>query len=373
MWSTMAKKRDYALTAAAGRARIAAPAVAYRPQDPKRYRPPIGLIGCGGITEYHLRAYKAAGYDVVALCDRTLAKARRRQREFYPTASVCTDYREVLRRADIEVVDVATHPQERVAIMRAAIAAGKHVLSQKPFVTDLDAGERLCELADKKSVRLAVNQNGRWAPHFSYLRNSIAQGLIGTPIAAHLAVRWDHNWVKGTPFEQVRHLVLYDFGVHWFDILCCFMGDKTPTRVFASEAVSPSQKAKPPLLAQALVEYDGAQASLVFDADVRSGREDRTFVAGTKGTLLSQGPSLTEQAVTLHTRRGVAQPQLRGSWFAEGFHGAMAELLLAIEQKREPSNGGRNNLKSLALCFAACASADAGRPVIPGTVRRLRK
>jgi len=106
---------------------------------------------------------------------------------------------------------------------------------------------------------------------------------------------------------------------------------------------------------------------------VRSGREDRTFVAGTKGTLLSEGPSLTEQAVTLHTPRGMARPKLRGSWFAEGFHGAMAELLLAIEQNREPANGGRNNLKSLALCFAACASADAGKPIVPGTVRKLRK
>jgi hypothetical protein len=51
----------------------------------------------------------------------------------------------------------------------------------------------------------------------------------------------------------------------------------------------------------------------------------------------------------------------------------MAELLLAIEQNREPANGGRNNLKSLALCFAACASADAGKPIVPGTVRKLRK
>jgi predicted dehydrogenase len=369
----MAKKRDYALTAGAGTARIAAPMVAYRPEDPRRYRPRIGLIGCGGITEYHLRAYKAAGYDVAVLCDRTLAKARRRQREFYPAAMVRTDYCELLRRDDIEVVDIATHPEERVTIMRAAIEAGKHVLSQKPFVTDIDVGERLCDLAEKRGVRLAVNQNGRWAPHFSYLRNAIEQGLIGAPIAAHLAVHWDHNWVKGTPFEQVRHLVLYDFGVHWFDILCCFMGDTRPTRVFASAAVSPSQKAKPPLLAQAAVEYDGAQASIVFDADVRSGREDRTFVAGTKGTLLSQGPSLTEQAVTLHTPRGMARPKLRGSWFAEGFHGAMAELLLAIEQNREPAHGGRNNLKSLALCFAACASADAGKPIVPGTVRKLRK
>jgi predicted dehydrogenase len=309
---------------------------------------------------------------VIALCNRTLSKAVARQKEFYPKAHVYSDYREVLRRDDIEVVDVATHPQERVQIIRDAINARKHVLSQKPFVSDLDIGQRLVELAEKRGVKLAVNQNGRWAPHFSYLRAAIENGLIGSPIAAHLSVHWDHNWIKGTPFEKVRHILLYDFGVHWFDILSCFMGDKTANRVFASNAVSPSQQVKVPLLGQALVEYEGAQGSIVLDADVKFGKEDQTYIAGSKGTLLSEGPSLTEQKVTLYTRRGWGRPVLKGSWFTNGFHGTMAELLLAIEEKREPSHSARNNLKSLALCFAACRSAETGKPVTPGKVRKLK-
>lgn len=367
----MANKRDYALAGKSAEGRIEAPDLPYRPRDPKRYRPAIGLIACGGITSYHLRAYKAAGYEVVALCNPTEAKARARQKEFYPRAAVYTDYRDVLKRDDIEVVDVATHPAERVEIITDALNAGKHVLSQKPFVTDLDAGQRLVDLAERKGLKLAVNQNGRWAPHFSYIRQAIDRGVIGQPIAAHLSVHWDHNWVKGSPFERVHHLILYDFGVHWFDILCAFMGEQMPKRVFASNAVSPSQKVAPPLLAQAMVEYDGAQATLVFDADVRQGKADETYVAGTKGTIRSVGPSLEKQKLTLSTPRGRASPKLKGSWFREGFHGTMAELLLAIEQRREPSNNARDNLKSLALCFAACASADRGEPVIPGTVRRL--
>lgn len=367
----MAKKRDYALAGKTTDRRIDAPPVAYLPRDPKRYHPGIGLIGCGGITESHLRAYRAAGYRVLALCNRTPSKAIQRQKEFYPRADVYTDYRDLLQRNDIEVVDIATHPQERVEIIRDALKAGKHVLSQKPFVSDLDIGERLVDLADKKGLKLAVNQNGRWAPHFSYIRSAIAKGLIGTPIAAHLAVHWDHNWIAGTPFEKVRHIVLYDFGVHWFDILSCFMGDKTATRVFASNAVSPSQVVKVPLLGQAIVEYDGAQGSILLDADVKIGRLDQTYVAGTKGALLSEGPSLTEQTVKLFTRKGWTKPALKGSWFTNGFHGTMAELLCAIEEKREPSNSARNNLKSLALCFAACRSAETGKPQTPGKVRRL--
>ena len=73
----------------------------------------------------------------------------------------------------------------------------------------------------------------------------------------------------------------------------------------------------------------------------------------------------------LTTAAGVARPKLVGSWFPDGFHGTMAELLASIEEQREPMNSARNNLASLALCFAAVASAERGKPVVPGTVRKL--
>jgi predicted dehydrogenase len=368
----MAKKRtDYGLAVGAASRAMKAPELPYRPRDPKKYRPAIALIACGGITEQHLKAYKAAKYDVVALCDADRAKAEKRREEFYPRAEIYTDYREVLKRDDVEVVDIVTHPEERLPIIRAAIEAQKHVLSQKPFVIDLDEGKRLVELAEKRNVKLAVNQNGRWAPHFSYMRHAIAAGLIGDVFAAHLAVHWNHNWIKGTHFENVRHIVLYDFAIHWFDILTTFI-DRPAKRVFATFARSPSQEARPALLAQALVEYENAQASLIFDADVKSGQLDTAFVAGSKGTITSSGPSLTEQNVTLYTERGRASPKLKGSWFPDGFHGTMAELLCAIEEKREPSNSAEKNLNSLALCFAAVESAETGKPQTPGAVRRIQ-
>jgi predicted dehydrogenase len=349
----------------------AAPDLPYRPRDPQHYRPSIGLIACGGITKEHLTAYRAAGYRVTALCDPVIERAKKRKTEFYPEARVYRDYHEVLRRDDIEVVDLAAHPAARAAMIEDALRAGKHVLSQKPFVADLDFGQRMADLADQQGVRLAVNQNARWAPHFSYLREAVRAGCLAQVAAAHFAVHWDHNWVQGTEFDKVRHLVLYDFGIHWFDMLTCVMAPRRPRRVFATLARSPSQRAAPPLLAQALVEYDDAQASLVFDADTRFGSEDRTFVVGAAGTLRSVGPSHREQTVTLTTAAGQASPALVGRWFPDGFHGTMGELLCAIEERREPSHSARDNLASLELCFAAVASAERGAPVTPGTVRSL--
>jgi len=110
-------------------------------------------------------------------------------------------------------------------------------------------------------------------------------------------------------------------------------------------------------------------ATLNFNANVLYGQDDRTFVAGSRGSGVSCGPSLSEQTVELYGPDGVARPILSGTWFREGFEGAMGELLCAIEQGRTPGHAARDNLRSLALCFAALASADSGTAQIPGQVR----
>lgn len=359
------------MAAAAKPKRVKAPDLPYRPRDPKKYAPAIGLIGCGGITRSHLRAYKEAGYRVVALCDLDEGRAKERQKEFFPKARIYTDHRELLKNGEIEVVDIATHPSVRAGQIEDALNARKHVLSQKPFVVDLDYGERMVELASRKGVKLAVNQNGRWSPNWSYMREAVRAGTIGELFGAHLSVHWDHDYIHKLPFNEIKHAILYDFAIHWFDILACFMGERKAVRVFASVSHAKGQKSKPPMLGQALVEYEGAQSSLVFDAFIHTGPEARTFLAGSKGSVSSIGPDLNTQAVTLRTEAGHATPKLKGSWFPDGFHGTMGELLCAIEEKREPYNSGANNLKSLALCFAAVASAEMHEPQQPGRVRKL--
>ncbi|MFN0084779.1 MAG: Gfo/Idh/MocA family protein [Blastocatellia bacterium] len=362
---------DYGLSRPAEARRAPAPDLPYRPPSPRGPCPGIGVIGCGGIAIQHLNAYRHAGFRVEALCDRTERKALDYQARFYPRARVATDYRELLALPGVEVVDIATHVEDRMELIEAAIGAGKHVLSQKPFVVDLDDGERLAALAEARGVHLAVNQNGRWAPHFSYLREAVKAGLIGDIQSLTFTLHWDHRWVIGTPFDRMDHLILFDFAIHWFDLTACLLGDRQPRSVYAATRRAVGQSAASPMLAQAAIEFDGGQAAMIFNADAVHGQEDRTMIAGTKGMLVSSGPSLSEQTVTLHTEDGDAQPALEGTWFREGFHGAMGELLCAIEEARPPLNNARGNLRGLALGFAAIASANEQRPVRPGEIRRL--
>ncbi|MES2462729.1 MAG: Gfo/Idh/MocA family oxidoreductase [Armatimonadota bacterium] len=367
-----ASQDDYELKKKSPDAPIAAPELPYLPRDPQTYRPNIGLIACGGITASHLKAYRAAGYNVVALCDLIEDRAHKRREEFFPDAAITTDFRDILSRDDIEVVDIATHPPERLPLIEAALRAGKHVLSQKPFVLDLDEGERLIALADAQGVRFAVNQNGRWAPYFSYIREAVRKGMIGNVLGLHLGVHWDHTWTAGTPFENIYDLVFYDFGIHWFDFISTVLGpEQSVKRVQATRDTAWGQQIKVPMLAQAIMEFEGGQASLVFDAHIKHGPQNRSYVGGTKGTITSHGPNLDKQQVTLFTNEGVATPTLSGTWFENGFHGTMAELLCAIEENREPMNSARDNLRSLGLCFATIAAATDGCAKVPGEVRRL--
>jgi predicted dehydrogenase len=309
------------------------------------------------------------GLEVVALCDPIVARAEKRRDEFFPTAQVTTDVAQVLARDDIEVVDIATHPRERIALVEAALLANKHVLSQKPFALDLADARRLVALADARGRRLAVNQNGRWAPHFSYITQAIRAGLIGDVTSIDFALQWDHTWTAGTPFEEIKHLVLFDFAVHWFDIATVFLNGRLPRMVSATVACVAQQKIRPPCLAQVIADYGDVQVRMAFNAHVRYGQEDRTVVVGSTGTLRSFGPNLTKQAVTLHQAEGESSPDLKGSWLENGFQGTMGELLRAIECGHEPSNAARSVLPALEFCFAAIASADAGGwPTVPGTV-----
>ena len=366
------KSSSYGLPKGHSLRRIAAPRLDYLPPKPKRYRPRIGLIGCGGISQQHLSAYKKAGWNVVALCDINESHALKRRDEFFPKAEIYLDHGKMLAEGNLDVVDIATHPETRAPQIKNALLAGCHVLSQKPFVLDLAEGKKLVALADRKGLRLAVNQNGRWAPYFSYMRRAIQAGLLGELQTVDVRINWDHTWTQGTAFEKIHHLVLYDFAIHWFDIVTCFFGARKAKRVWACAVKALHQVIAPPFLAHVAVEYPNGLATLAFNAHSKFGGNESTTLVGSNGTIQCDGPLCMANTLRLFTAGGIASPLLKGSWFPDGFLGSMGELLCAIEENRQPENSARNNLKSLELCFAALDSADSGQPRIPGKVRNAR-
>lgn len=340
--------------------------------DPARHG--IGLVGCGAIAQLQLEAYRKAGWTVVALCDVRLDAAQRARDEYYPDAVVTSGYAELLAMPEVTVVDLAVHTDIRPGLVRAAIAAGKHVLSQKPFVEDLDEGAELARLAADAGVKLAVNQNGRWAPHFAVLRAAVDSGAIGDIVSADFAAYWPHDeHTQHHPLGRTRHLVLYDFAIHWFDLVNCVFAGRPAASVYTVMATRPGQLVAVPTLTTTVIDYGDAQVSIAMRASSRHEDLGGYHVQGTRGVLRHRGGALggnTVQLIDASGERTIAAP---GSWFPDGLIGSMADLLVSIEQGREPAARPESALGGLALCFAAIESAETGRPVDPAGVRRMHE
>ena len=141
------------------------------------------------------------------------------------------------------------------------------------------------------------------------------------------------------------------------------LGATRPKSVYANVGRSSFQSVKPPFLASVIVDAHPVQIRILLNALVKHGQEDRTIAAGSLGTMTSHGPGVNEQSVELWTEAGHARPELKGSWFENGFEGTMGELLCAIEEGRGAWNCAEENLRSLELCFNAIKSADSGEVV----------
>src|SRR6201999_4088213 len=105
-------------------------------------------------------------------------------------------------------------------------------------------------------------------------------------------------------FEKIHHLILYDFGIHWFDLVACLFGSRKATRVSAFAIKGMHQVMTPPCLAQATVEYPNGLATLSLNGVSKFGGNESITVAGSVGTIHSNGPLCQGNDLRLFTRKG---------------------------------------------------------------------
>jgi predicted dehydrogenase len=342
-------------------------ALDYRPSFPET-RPAIAIVGCGtAAKDLHLPAYEHWGVDVAGVYDPAPAATEGVRERFPFVRAVYESLDEVLADPDVVAVDIATRPAERVELILRAVEAGKHVLAQKPLALDLDDARRAVEAAERAGVKLAVNQNGRWAPQWRAATLLVQQGAVGDVFAVtHLHDKALPPLV-GTHFDELDHFVLYDYDVHWIDISRCWLEHDTPVEVRASDWRTPDQPAaaRNSWAASVDIRYaSGASVLIRSVGDARTARPGAPFwIHGTEGTIRGS-VLLGSEFLELDRGGEVTRLELEGSWYPDGLAGTLAELLSGAAEDREPYNSARHNLLSLELTLAACRSADAdGAPV----------
>jgi predicted dehydrogenase len=329
----------------------------------------IGIVGCGGVVrDGQLPAYEKHGFRVVGVHDQSEEAANAVGLPVFRTLD------ELLEHPEVEIVDVATPPEGRAPLIRRALAAGKHVLSQKPLANDLDEARALADEAERLGLRLAVNQNARWAPAWRVASSLVQDGAVGDVFSVTHLLEKRFDFVLESPrLDAMPHFLLYDYLVHWIDISRCWLDGKEAVCVRALERRTTAQppESSAPWGGLVAVDYaDGSSAVIRSTGGSASEPRCRFWIHGTEATVrgaILHGTDFVE----LDRRSDVKRFPLDGEWWPDGFAGAMAELVTAIAEDREPSNSARDNLLTLELMLAACRSAEQdGAPVSVGATER---
>ena len=141
----------------------------------------VGIVGCGRAG----RKYAAAGLlahpqaEIVGLTSRTEASARQLRQDLSLTAEVFPDYPTMLESDGLTAVALCTPPPCHFEQAKLALAAGKHVIIEKPATTSIQEAEELIALASQHGRQVLVAQNMRFAPSITTARNWLAYGMIG--------------------------------------------------------------------------------------------------------------------------------------------------------------------------------------------------
>ena len=142
--------------------------------------PGVVIVGTGFGCITHLRALRAAGFDVHALVGRDPDKTGRRAERF-GVPHALTDLGAALALPGVDVATVATPPFTHAAITLDAIAAGKHVLCEKPFARNAEEAQLMLEAAEAAGVVHLVGTEFRWSAGPAAMARVVQRGEIGTP------------------------------------------------------------------------------------------------------------------------------------------------------------------------------------------------
>ena len=208
--------------------------------DSSAHRPiRIGLIGAGQRGQQHLENYQQVpGAEIVAVADINESLARSVAARF-DIPHVYTDYRELLRRDDLEAVDICLHNNLHRPVAVAAMEAGLHVYCEKPMAGSYADAKVMYDTAQALGRKLAIQLYTLFRPETRAARILIDEGSLGELYHARSTGfrRRGRPYVDGygtATFVQKRHAAggaLYDMGVYHIARLLYLLGNPEVTRI----------------------------------------------------------------------------------------------------------------------------------------------
>jgi predicted dehydrogenase len=201
----------------------------------------VGIIGCGNISDIYVRNAKLfRDIEIVACADINPAAAQRVANKYSLRA---TNVRDLLAADDIEIILNLTLPATHAEVSRTAIAAGKHVYSEKPLATSLQDGVGLMEEAEAKGLRVGCAPDTILGAGLQTAKALIDEGRVGpiiTGLAAVMSKGMEHWHPNPAPFYQEGAGPVLDLGPYYISALTALLGPVSELR--AVGRISPVER-----------------------------------------------------------------------------------------------------------------------------------
>lgn len=335
----------------------------------------FGLIGCGRVAPRHAESIVASPFaTLVAVADVRASRAGRFATQYH--AEAYNDYRRVIERPDIDVVNICTPSGLHAGMAIEAMRAGKHVIVEKPMALSLADANAMIRIAEETGRKLCVVLQNRYNPPMQDLKRVVDSGRLGRLLLGNATVRWyrtqeyyEDDW-HGT--WAMDGGALMNQSIHHIDALQWLMG--APQSVFAYTATL-AHRMEAEDTGVAVIRFRSGALGVIEGSTITypENLEGSVAVFGERGSLKVGGTALNRKVIWKiegeleHEKELLTRDQLDPASVYGTSHSAVIEdMIAAVREDRPPKTNGYEARKSVALVLAIYESARSGRPVEVG-------
>lgn len=336
----------------------------------------IGVIGTGSIANQHIKSYNffKERCQILALYARNREKALEKKKEFLLDAIVYTDYKELLKNPDVNLVSICLPPFLHCQVAIDCMLAGKHVLVEKPMAPTLEECDEMIRVQREMGCYLGVISQNRYTKDNFFLKSMIEHGKLGSVFMGEVKSCWYRGesyylpqW-RGT-WELEGGGCVLNHSIHQIDLLNWILGK--PCEVYAVTANLNHPNSEVEDLAAAILQYSNDVVVTLNTSLISHGEEQLIRIQGSTASLSAPF------AVECNIQREDGFPMVNEKYKEQlkreyeemkvihytGFLGQIAEVLETIESGKflgESAIAGRDAVE---VATAIYASASLKRPV----------
>ena len=327
----------------------------------------VGIVGLS-MRKQHLAAAVQYGAEIAAICDineKTLASVGTEYG--IPIQKQFTDYHVLVQNPHINLIIIAAPDQLHRQMCEDFLAAGKHVMCEKPLALTRRDMQTIIHAAQKQDTKFMVGQICRFTPAFVKAKELIDAGTIGE--LYYTESEYAHDYAKilhGWREDSARHGVIGG-GCHAVDLLRWYAGDPLEVFAYGTHKMLPQVPYDDATIA--VLKFPNRIIGKVFvSTGCKRPYTMRTLLYGTKGTIICDNTSdhmilytLGEDGISIKAQPEIIPLEIKNHNTTKEFE----VFAKAIENNLPITMDAIQGAKTIAVCLAIVESSSCGRPIAP--------